>query len=313
MTDKYRKELLTLLQNFNYNSVADKEKLNELIPHLSGLKIVQYKISKGMSVYRARRHEVRDKFSCECQISYRRDRENITSLGRCNLKHLSKFYGAVTSTEIPHGWMPAIIETSKLCRDDNDGYELYSIGKWVANKDLHFYVIKPPESTKNDSILNRELYDLYESKRPSSVENELFECFGLEFSKKVPTGQNEQYYLSANITESILRGSQIGILYPSVQSESKSYNLVMNPEKFDEHFDIDKVMVSELFKVQKRVHVRNTDVCMDAKIQPFQFDRVPENEYPPDSCIKEYFLREGISKNEIDWLFNQRKEFLKKS
>ena len=311
--EENRKELLNLLRSFNCEIKDDKARLNSLIPALSGLKIVQYKIPKGMSIYRARPHKTRNEvFSFEDQISYRRDYFNIDILGRCNIQQSSKFYGAVTSTEIKHGWMPAIVETSKLYRDGKDGYELYSIGKWKAKEDLYLYAIKPPKHKSNASDLSKELYGLYEDKKPEPIENEIFEQLGKEFSKNVPSDQNEQYYLSACLSEAILNGSQIGILYPSVQVESKSYNIVMNPDKFDRYFEIDKVMVSELFKVKKEVLVRNSDICLNAKSQPFQFYRVEEREYQPDDAVKNRLFKNGISKGDIDWVFNERKKFLAK-
>ena len=119
---------------------------------------------------------------------------------RCNFYNSSKFYGSIATGEIELGYATSIFETSKLLRDKEDGYEIYSIGMWLANEDVDLFAIKPPSDEGKDSEIHKELIALFEKNfkiGATDDHKEFYELIGKEMSKEVNTKESDTYCISA--------------------------------------------------------------------------------------------------------------------
>lgn len=243
-----------------------------------------------------------DIFFFESDISYRTDKDNIKSLGRCNFYNSSKFYGSISSKEVELGYATAIFETSKLLRDDIDGYEIYTVGMWTANEDIELMGVKPPAGQDKESEVYKELREVYEEDFKKNGINddqkEFYELYGKEMTKNVKTNENDKYCISALITETLLH-AQTGIVYPSVQAESKGLNVVLNPMNFDNHFTLKRVMVADFFKFKKESIFRNLFICEDASVYPFKYKEVDGKSSINMSQVVDFFNQRGIPSDYI--------------
>jgi hypothetical protein len=303
------KSINDLIKSFD-NSDAHIEKLQDnLIKELNGLPIINMKLSKGRGVFRCRKHKsVNDRFYFESEISYRTDKENIKNLGRCNFFNSSKFYGSISTEDIELGYAISILETSNLLRDSKDGYEFYSIGWWTAKEDIDLFAIKPLDEDKKDSETYKELQREFETHFKNNVnddQREFYKLIGKEMSKVVKSHENDKYCISALVSEILLQ-TQVGIVYPSVQSQSKGLNVVFNPSNFDKYFSLKSVLIGDFFKFKQESIFRNLFICEDASTSPFKYKDIDESSYMSLPQVIEFFTNRGISLDHIkSTLLNQ--------
>ncbi len=296
------KSINDLIKTFDYSNAHGELLQQKLISEANGLPIISMKFLKGRAVYRCRKHDSnseKKRFYFESDISYRRDIQNIKSIGRCNYFNSSKFYGSITTEELKNvGYTASIFETSKLPRDNEDGYEIYSIGMWTANEDIDLLEINLLEDEINESEKNRERQTAFEIHKENLNDDQraFYELIGKEMSKKVKSNDNDKYLISA-LTSEILLQTEIGIVYPSVQTESKGMNVVFNPINFDKYFTLKRVLIGDFFKFKQESLFRNLFICEDASIYPFKY--VEEKSYLTVQQVIEFFADRNISKDYI--------------
>ena len=290
------KNLNNIIKSFDYSETHIRDFSKALPNELKKMPVILLNFPKGRAIYRCRRHEsMKYSYFFEKDISYRTDIENIKEFGRCNLPHSSKFYGSVDSQDIQQGHVVAVFETSPILRNGlSGGIERYTIGKWIAKKDIEFVAIKPPAGEEKDSDIYRELLRIFSEKwvekGVSEEQKEFYELLGVEFSKQVTRGESFKYSITAHISEYFLSHHEVkGIIYPSVQANSKGLNVVMNPVIFDQCFEIDKILIGDLFVVGKESFFNNTKICLHPEKYPFMFEDLPAGQMLNAAQIIEFF------------------------
>jgi hypothetical protein len=117
------KSINDLIKIFDYSNAHGELLRQNLISELNNLPIITMKFHKGRAVYRCRKHDStneKERFYFESDISYRRDIQNIKSIGRCNYFNSSKFYGSITTEEVKKAGSSALFfETATT--DPNTG------------------------------------------------------------------------------------------------------------------------------------------------------------------------------------------------
>lgn len=269
----------------------------KLRSELNGLPLMTRAINKNQKIFRCRNiKKVSDYPLFENEISYRPDKENITSIGRCNWERSSKFYGSIQSDELP-GDVTAISEISSLIQNDKEGSEQYAVGVWEATETFSLMVIKPPSLKLPDSKVVTEFRNVFnkelENNQVTDDKKEFLELYGREMIKKVFPNENEKYTLSALVSETIL-DYQPGMIYTSVQSAHKGLNVVMNTNDFDNHFYLKHVVIGEFFKFKNISAFRPTLVCANPRKTPFHYELPPEKERSTNEEIIALFERQGI-------------------
>ncbi|MEQ9062790.1 MAG: hypothetical protein RIE58_01345 [Vicingaceae bacterium] len=230
---------------------ADQAELIENFRLLGGIPICTMKIQAGRSIYRARFHRNRETlYTLKHQISYRTDTENITEFGRANLPGESQFYGSISSGAVDQGYVISVFETSGNLRNDIDGVERFTFSQWIVEDDLEVIVLGSEQSREKEAFAElHEYYDRFLEDQENSVElSNFYGIIGNEFSKKVPTGSNNNYKISAVFSHVVLNVGAIGIAYPSVQADHKGFNVVLQNDIVDNHLRLDKVCIADLHK-----------------------------------------------------------------
>lgn len=292
-----------LIKNFDYSEAHIDLLQENLIKELDNLPIIQMKFHKGRAIYRCRKlTSINERFFYESDISYRRDSHNIKQLGRCNFYNQTKFYGSIASEKVSNGYITSIFETSSLLRDKKDGYEVYTIGMWVANEDIDLFAVMPtPEMHKNIDIY-KELQSIFDKhfqdKNATAEQKEFHELLSYEMSKVVKSNENHKYCISSIVSEMLLQ-KQIGIVYPSVQTESNGLNVVFNPMNFDKHFTLKSVLVGDFYKFKNDSMFRNLYTCENASLYPFKYVDADPNYYVSIEQLVEFFNGKGISPDYI--------------
>jgi hypothetical protein len=297
------KKTNAVIKTFDFNNPNIDLLQESLISELNEIPIIVHKIYKGQSIYRCRKHTRNGSFYYfEKDISYRTDLSNITSIGRCNYIHSSKLYGSVSfaTTEIDQPYITSIFETSELLRDNIDGYERYTIGMWKAKEDLQLLFINPLiEKTNLLADDQKKVFDNF-WQSTNDDQKEFYRLIEKEFSKKVPSGEDYMYTISSIISEILLQNkSYNGIIYPSVQTDSKGLNVVLNPVTFDQYFNLYRSLVGDLYKFGDISLFNNNYICIDATKYPFSFEKINEPEHVNPSQIIDIYESKGISRQYI--------------
>lgn len=292
-----------IISEFNYNEAHVEILQRSLIKELGGLPTRQRRIYKGQAIYRCRKQCSIDRlFRSSSDLSYRKDIEKIHQFGRCNFSYSSKFYGSLASPEVDNGYVTAISETSSLFRDDREGCEIYSVGMWIAKENIDLMAVKPPSNRLSESTVQKELRSFFDANLLENGLNvhqkDFYELFRNEMIKKVATKENNQYFISSAISEILLQ-IETGILYPSVQTESKGLNVVFNPFNFDKNFYLHKILVGELFKFKKECLFRNLLICDVAEKDSFEYYYVDKKSYSNKTQVIEFFNKKNITTEHI--------------
>lgn len=315
------KKINKLIREFKFKNTNLESLYSEFDNLSESLFSLVITIPKGRAIYRCRRNNpMKELYYFEKDISYRTDLKNIKSIGRANHPFSSKFYGSLTPINKHksernnlEGYDLSIFETSEMFRNDSEGIERFTIGKWILKEDLKAFVVIPDTDNKNLSDLNHELIEVYEKYKTelnlTDEQIEFTELIGKEFSKKVKNGESQQYGISSTFAEFLLEKKFNAIAYPTVQGMMKGFNIVMNPSIADSYLKLDLVVVADLYKVKKQIILNHVYISELKNDYPFHWDNVSNEIYADTETIIQQFNSNDIHSNDIiTALINQLKK-----
>ncbi|MDD3875891.1 MAG: hypothetical protein PHT69_04680 [Bacteroidales bacterium] len=234
------------IKNFDFNNYT-RDDLS-LFNDFDKVPVILYKLPVGTEIFRCRKNlNYSDAYYFEKEISYRTDLKNIKTIGRCNLLHNSLFYASIFTPEIDKPYIVSLFETSKNIRDGLNGLEFFTIGKWIIKNEIEVASIIPDTNIDLSSNININLIDgqkqFMKVNSFTSDQYEFYRLMGKEFTKVVNKKIDFEYILSATFTKIILTHPEItGLLYPSVQTKYKGYNIVFKPASVEDSLKLDSVV-----------------------------------------------------------------------
>lgn len=241
------------LEEFVKNGCSIDE-LFLMFKELGSLPYCLVEIHKDRNIYRARYNGETEFFHHPNELSYRKDVENIKNYGRANIPNQSVFYGSIVSGEIDYGVATPVMETSANLRKDIDGVERFTFSKWRVKNDFEAICLLTEESTSVGQF--KEMYEGYKEFIRNSHEPVLFNKFYTllekELSKRVKANSSSEYMISAAFAAYVFKGSRHPIIYPSIQSQSKGFNIVLHPSYVDDNLQLVAAGVGELHKKGKK-------------------------------------------------------------
>lgn len=242
----------------------------------SGLAIVTFKLQRGRSVYRARKHPSAIRIHYPRDLSYRTDLHKV-GIGRANDVGQSIFYAALPSAEIDQGLVIATVETSINFRNRTDGLETFTVGRWKVTKDLEVaaFVFDGPHA--QGMLLAEQMAKGHDdvmagySGQFRSESDALMARLAHEFGQVVPNGHSERYKISAAVSDIMYKQGFAGVMYPSVLTEYKGFNVALLPGAVEEHLAFDSCMLMQLQRTGNSIEARQYQLGLRDGHSPIRY------------------------------------------
>lgn len=218
------------------------EEIKFLINQLGPMAHMSVTYHKGKSLMRARQNIEDEKFRKRKDFSYKPQEYN-TTFQRASTPLSTMFYGSILPDKIEKGELDnarviCLLETVPFTRNPEilTGYQKISFGRWEVIEDLNLLAIIHKDSYHNESSFIRELYSDYQ-KNIMNVSIEVrkkfqkFSSFLAEEFGKEDIREDYDYLISALFSDEMTTNVGLdGILYPSVRTLGRGFNLALTPE-----------------------------------------------------------------------------------
>jgi len=240
-----KKEVLEKLSQLDLSHYPHDD-IHGLIQRLGKYGVIITTFHPGQVFVRARVNCNFEVFSNASDLSYKPAEFN-NSYQRASTPATTMFYGALLPEKIAKGDLDnsrviGFCEVSKLLRDKSitGGEQTITFGKWVVTKEIHVAsIVHHSDYFDGNSYLKQmgEDYNKFISSHSKEVVEDslmISEYFAGEFAK-TETSNDCDYMLSAIYSERMTKmrpaeNIQVaGVLYPSVRTEGKGFNVAITP------------------------------------------------------------------------------------
>lgn len=235
---------------------------------------------KGKSVMRARPNEENERFEKKSDLSFKPQEFNKT-YQRASTPNETMFYATSVPDKLEEGELDnmriiGITETIPMLRDKTkSGFQKISFGRWVVQEDINLMAIVHHESYYNESNYTRELVNAFKGfieHYPKEVIDKSLkfqDYLASEFAKE-DIKADFDYMISAIFTENIVGQGLDGILYPSVRTAGKGFNIAITP-KATEKLALYVAGECSIYKSKDQVVVGNDAIVeLDGKQTEFK-------------------------------------------
>lgn len=281
--DKVIEEFKKLdLSKYPYDEI--KSLFNE-VGHI-GTIIVTF--HRGKSVMRARPNEENQRFDKKADLSFKPQEFNKT-YQRASTPNQTMFYATSVPDKLEKGELDnmriiGITETIPMLRDKvKSGFQKISFGRWVVKEDIKLMAIVHHESYYNESNYTRELVNAFKGfidRYPKEIVDKSLkfqDYLASEFAKEKIQADYD-YMISAIFTENIIRNGLDGILYPSVRTAGKGFNVAITP-KATEKLGLYVAGECSIYKSKDQVVVGNDAIVqLDGKQTEFKLVDIENHE-----------------------------------
>lgn len=214
--------------------------IKELFNQIGQIGAVVVTYHKGKSVMRARPNRENERFKKLSDLSFKPQEFNKT-YQRASTPNETMFYATSVPDKIESGELDnmriiGVSETIPMLRDKTkSGFQKISFGRWVVQEDINLMAIVHHESYYKKSNYTRELVNAFNgfiNQYPQEIIDKSlkFQDFmASEFAKETINADYD-YMISAMFTEDITSKGLDGILYPSVRTAGKGFNIAITPE-----------------------------------------------------------------------------------
>jgi len=270
---KYMIDILLrrIAQAHTYHDISKLEKFTKQLLNIAPISIVD--IPSNVPLQRLRNNYHGETFYSESEISFRKDYSNIKEFGRANFPNSSKFYASLRSKYVDEIRLVNVFETNREFRENKTikKRQIFTCGQWVTN-DILKVAIFPFNG--NAILYNEEIKfhsQIYDSiLRNFNEEERKNNMKILKFISHYYSLKNIQthfdYMVSAFISEYLFDKYNFdGILYPSVRTNYKTYNIVLQPRSVLSKLRFGNAAMCELFLYGKKAFIDN---IADADISP---------------------------------------------
>jgi len=292
-------EALRILKALPYDlSLCDK--ILEQIRIVSQIPFMIWKVNQGLSVIRGRINKSNKSFNDISDISYLPLSKNYQ---RANIPNYSMFYGSCI-LEPPvekEANLERIIltnEISKLLYDDTiiKGKENFTFGKWVSHETTNYLVVFHPNTYLGLTAISTQFNENYKSlfsKEEYFFVKEIHNYLASEFSRN--STKEFEYLKTAFFSAHILYEKQAdidGILYPSVKTFGKGFNIAIKPKSIDSKFNFKLATECSLYKYRKTLLMDNK---RRSQSSPFVWEE--ESKYSLNLSDEQIFEKLFIKQN----------------
>lgn len=241
----HKREVLDALSSLDLSKYPS-DQIDSLIGKLGKYGVILHAFAPGQSIIRARPNKCGEVFSNVADLSYKPAEYN-TSYQRASTPEETVFYGAVLPPKIGAGDLDnsrvtGALEVCRLITDKSiiAGEERITFGRWIVTQPFQVVsIVHHSDYLDGNTYLKQmnEDYQKFISEHPSEVIEEsimISEYFSNQFAKE-DIAFDYDYMLSAIYAERIIHRRPAdsntigGILYPSVRTLGKGFNVAINP------------------------------------------------------------------------------------
>lgn len=262
-------ELITKLKSFDLRTYPYAEIKNLLKENIGEILIVERTFHKGRQLMRGRLNERYDvRYTKKSDLSYK-PKELNKKYQRASTPYNTMFYACYLSDnpsdkDIDSMRIPCIFESiyNELNDEKSSFYKKMTFGRWKVVEDLKLFYLFLSDNLSEKTSYLKEIKDNY-GKKLKEIENEciaeksrkILTYFANEFSKE-NINEDYDYMISAIFSEIIIELGYDGVMYPSVRTAGKSFNIAITP-KATEKLQLIAVGESSLYKHKKNVGMGN--------------------------------------------------------
>lgn len=262
--------------------------INDLFNQVGHIGTIIVTFHKGKSVMRARPNEENQRFDKKSDLSFKPQEFNKT-YQRASTPNQTMFYATSVPDKLEEGELDnmriiGITETIPMLRDKTkSGFQKISFGRWIVEEDINLMAIVHHQSYYNESNYTRELVDAFkgfiENYPKEIIEKSLkFQDYlAGEFAKEKIEADYD-YMISAIFAENVTKKGLDGILYPSVRSGGKGFNIAITP-KASEKLGLYVAGECSIYKLNDHTVVGNDAIVkLDGKQSEFKLNDIQNHE-----------------------------------
>lgn len=250
--------LLNQLESVNLSEDSAEKQLYDLFKKLVTLPVVSYSLPADFPLTRARLNNNGERYSQVDQV-WHKPTECNTGFGRASNPNINVMYGAINpypdnSINKPDERITALCEISDIyfTNPEDIKTEVVTFARWVPGKELKMICPFDFSELSLESPIMNEMNEAYlkviEENEPFNEQITRFHAFISNQFSKYPILNEYEYKTTALFTEMITSMGFDGVIYPSVKTDLKGFNVAINSEFVEENFS--------LFAVAECTHYR---------------------------------------------------------
>jgi len=295
------KDLIILLNKISRLDLSSypSELLANYIDSIGTTVQIENTFEIGTHILRARPNSRLDeRFTTRDQLSYKPEKYN-NSFQRASTPNKTMFYGSfkpnyIGTSDIDSPRLTATLEASDTFRNNRFiSNERVTFSKWEVIKPIRtLIVLNPANFNYEDTLLtylNSQLEELIKADKILATRTRLINhFFSDQFSKK-NIRFDYDYIISALYTDMIIRTGFDGIVYPSVKTDYKSYNVCLTTDVVDQNLKLIAAGEGRILKVGYLSEViPEYQVKIEDDSIPFEYEKM-NDQADPEMVIEELY------------------------
>lgn len=281
--------LLNRLESVRLEEDTAEKQLYELFKKLETLPVVSYPLPPDFPLTRARLNNENERFN-QVNHVWHKPKEFNTGFGRASNPHINVMYGAIDpyppneSTDKPVERITALCEVSKIYFTDPEEIqsEIVTFARWLPGKKLQMICPFDFSKFETDSPILKDMYEAYskvveENERYKEQITRFHAYISKQFSKH-PISKGYEYKTTALFTEMIISMGFDGIIFPSVKTDLRGFNVAINSQIVEEYFKLFAVCECTHYKKKKYSFVNN-DLLTDKVEDDGSFELSADHPY----------------------------------
>jgi hypothetical protein len=283
-------ELITTLNKLGRLDLSSKpvKQINNYINQIGLSAQIGYTLHPGSTILRARPNKTEvETFTTKDQLSYRPQIYNL-DFQRASTPNQTMFYGCIHPSYLGKDdnnspRLGACFEASDTFRNNRFiANEKITFSRWEVKSDINLMIIIPAVRNQNvDSFMtfmNSELDKVLQKDPELAQRTRLINhYFSQEFSK-TNIRFDYDYMISALYTDMIVKSGFDGVLYPSVKSQGKAYNVCITKSATDNNLKLVAAGEGRILKVGYLTQTKNeAEVRIDDDSKSFSYTKIKED------------------------------------
>lgn len=281
--------LIRQLENLDLRSDSAERKIYDIFKKLKTFPVISYPIPGDFPITRARLNENNKRFEKIQEVWHKPDEYN-TGFGRASNPHFNVMYGAFDpypandDSDKPVERITAMCEISNIYFFEPEEIETETVtfARFYPGKQLNLICPFDFSKLSSESPILADMNNAFEK---LVNENEEYGDQIVRFNKfisnqfsKYPISNEKDYKITALFTECVINMGFDGVIYPSVKTDLRGFNIAVNSEVVEEYFQLFAVCECTHYHKKKYSNLNN-DLLTDEINEDGTFELPPDHPY----------------------------------